>query len=60
MQAKEIQHTLESKGVPTEKAVPAAEILAKELKDTKLVRTSQEQATITAAWECLSNNKTRT
>ena len=57
MQAKEIQHTLESKGVPTEKAVPAAEILAKELKDTRSVRAPQEQAIITAAWECMSTKR---
>ncbi len=54
MQAKDIQQTLESKGVPTEKAAPAAEILAKELKDASSVRSPQEQSTITAAWECLN------
>jgi hypothetical protein len=54
MQAKDIQQTLEANGVPTNKAMPAAKILAKELRNTNLVRSPQEQTIITAAWESLS------
>jgi len=55
MQAEEIQQTLEAKGVPTDKAVPAAKVLAQELRDSTRTRTSEEQTIITAAWEFLKN-----
>ncbi len=54
MQASEIQKALEAKGVPSDKAAPAAIVLAKELRDTTLYRSEEDQAIITAAHQAMS------